>query len=254
MNMADRAEQPSRHWRTRLYNSYASTHAGRRPGGEERVSMFSFYDANIAGFLPADRNARILDVACGQGAFISYLLARGYKRVCGIDISKEQVEHAVSLGLEVVSQADAGSYLSGTREQFDVITAFDFIEHLTRDELFAFLDLSCCALRPGGTLIVQTINGSSPFSGRFLYGDLTHERAYTARSIRQAFASAGLGDVRVQAVKIPVYGIKSAVRRMAWYGLNFAAATYVTLESGSRSGDVFTQDLIASGARMRARG
>ena len=65
---------------------------------------------------------------------------------------------------------------------FDLITAFDVVEHLTRDELLEFLCLVHGRLKPRRSLILQLPNGDFPFVGSIFYGDATHETCLTAVS------------------------------------------------------------------------
>jgi predicted TPR repeat methyltransferase len=129
--------------------------------------------------------------------------------VYGIDLSGEQVELAHRRGLDTVERAEAMEYLRDKPGQFAAITAFDLFEHLTRPELFDLLDAIHRALRPGGRLIVQTVNGGSPFHGLIRYGDLTHETAYTPSSLAQAFRVTGFRSMSFHEIVIPVYGLKA---------------------------------------------
>ena len=75
------------------------------------------------------------------------------------------------------------------------MTATDLLEHLTKPEVLATFDAVAAALRPGGRFVARVPNAVSPFGGHTRYGDFTHETWYTARSVRQLAAAAGLAPV-----------------------------------------------------------
>ncbi len=235
-------------WRERLYATYSSTHSGLLENSAPDAAMkrTAYFDANVARHLPPDREAPVLDIGCGAGSFVAYLRERGHSQVYGIDLSGEQVELAHSRGLDMVECAEALPYLSNKPGQFTAITAFDLFEHLTRPELFDLLDSIHRALRPGGQLIVQTVNGGSPFHGRIRYGDLTHETAYTPSSLAQAFRVAGFGVMSFHEIVIPVYGLKSSVRHRLWPLVRVIPLAYLAVESGGVAGLILTQNLIAT--------
>ena len=237
-------------WRERLYRSYVSKHLGAQidpsPAGMARDALY--YQVNLAPYLPANsegNSGAVLDIGCGHGTLMAYLVNRGHSNVRGIDLSAEQVEAAHRLGLWQVEQSEATQYLRRYREEFGLITAFDVLEHLSREELFRLLDAVHASLRPDGRFLIQTVNGASPISNRIRYGDLTHETAYTANSIRQALLTVGFRTVRVYEVVIPVHGWKSLIRRVSWQFLRLVILAHLAIEVGAVRGQVVTQNLIA---------
>jgi len=242
---------PATGWRERLYAAYSSTHSGlgENTAPDAAMKRAAYFDANVARHLPLDQDAPVLDLGCGAGPFVGYLRDRGRTQVYGIDLSGEQVELAHSRGLDLVERAEALEYLRDKPEQFAAITAFDLFEHLTRPELFDLLDGIHRALRPGGRLIVQTVNGGSPFHGRIRYGDLTHETAYTPSSLAQAFRVTGFGSMSFHEIVIPVYGLKSLVRRRLWPLVRTIHLATLSVESGGVGGAILTQNVIATAER-----
>ena len=62
----------------------------------------------IQRHFPADRDAQILELGCGHGAFIHLIRQAGYNNVVGVDISPEQVAKAERLGIVGVKQCESG--------------------------------------------------------------------------------------------------------------------------------------------------
>lgn len=149
-------------------------------------------DRTFGPWLPADRDAAILDVGCGEGALLTFLAARGYRNLAGFDLSPENVALCHDARLDFVAHHDArdvASFAPGS--SWDLIFAVDLVEHLRKDDAVPFLAALRRRLAPGGTLIVRTPNMGSLLGGLERYGDLTHEWGLTERSARDLAAAAG---------------------------------------------------------------
>lgn len=113
------------------------------------------------------QSGAILDVGSFDGQFLSSL-GPAFKK-SGIEINEEASLRARSKGIEIV-----GSDFSALEElpaAFDVVTAFDVIEHVPDPMRFLFSLVSVTA--PGGAIIVSTGNTDSlPWrlmGSRYLY-------------------------------------------------------------------------------------
>jgi cyclopropane fatty-acyl-phospholipid synthase-like methyltransferase len=196
-------------------------------------------------FLPASRDARILEVGCGAGSFLFFLKSEGYRLIHGIDIGQEQVAVAQQLGIQEVEVAEANTYLVVHPETYDLIVALDLLEHFTKDEVFVFLDNVHRALRPGGRILLRTPNAESPYHSRFRYWDFTHEVAFTPASIRQVLRSAGFTPVAVTPLEPYVHGVASAARWILWKMFKQVIRLYLLAEQGVPGSGVFTSNLCA---------
>jgi SAM-dependent methyltransferase len=152
---------------------------------------------------------------------------------------------AAGLGVSNVEQADMVDYLSLHNKDVDLIIAVDVLEHVTKTDLLNLLDRIAQTLKSHGRLIIQTANGEGPFAGRYRYGDLTHELAFTSRSIAQALRLVGFSRIRVFPVEPAVHGFKSAVRLVLWRGIQLCLRGYLAVETGITRGHIVSQNLIA---------
>lgn len=113
-------------------------------------------DWHYRRLLPERRDAAILECACGRGGMLSYLGKLGHTKIEGIDASTEQVE----IARQVCPRVEQGNALELLAKRqpgtCDLILALDFIEHLTKGEVLAFLELSDAALTARGRVILQT--------------------------------------------------------------------------------------------------
>lgn len=112
--------------------------------------------------LALERGARVLDVACGHGRHSLELARRGF-RVTGLDLSEPSIElaraAAAEEGLDVeFLHADMREipFESGFDAAINLFTAFGYLE--TEEEDQRALDAIVRALRPGGALLLETIN------------------------------------------------------------------------------------------------
>ena len=101
---------------------------------------------------------QVLDLGCGFG-YGSYLLSASAKTVTGIDANPLAIAQAKlryrHIGLEFVT-SDALDFLRRTHRRFDLITAFEILEHLKRQR--EFVNLVADRIRVGGVFVVSTPN------------------------------------------------------------------------------------------------
>ena len=182
-------------YRQRIYDSYVSKHFqfGNDLSGEGYENESREFEKNYLRFLPPQKNANILDIACGPGYFPWFLKKHGYTNYTGIDLSVEQVQLARNKlpGYEFVV-ADAFKYLSESQSRYDLVFASHVLEHLYKDEVLGMLDLVYNALNPGGIFIAAVPNCGSPlFGNHSRYVDFTHETGFTPESAKQILRVAG---------------------------------------------------------------
>ncbi|MCB1303574.1 MAG: class I SAM-dependent methyltransferase [Leptospiraceae bacterium] len=94
-----------------------------------------------------------LDIGCSFGGFVDAASRFGYRAV-GLDLSSFAVEEGRRLGRDL-RQGELSLNKFG-RNQFDVITMIEVMEHLP-DPLTA-IQCICRWLKPGGLLVIQTAN------------------------------------------------------------------------------------------------
>lgn len=113
---------------------------------KESAAMFArhFCAYRLAENYVADKE--LLDIGCGEG-YGSYFLSALAKRVVGIDYNQEIIEHAnnkyrrANLSFRALDVKELGSL----EDRFDIICAFQVIEHLDDTRLFlgGVKDLLC---------------------------------------------------------------------------------------------------------------
>ncbi len=94
----------------------------------------------------------LVDLACGAGLFAEHAASRGYLHV-GVDLSTTALPQARDHGVLVV-RADVLA-LPIRDAVADVVTAGEILEHVY--DLPGTISEACRVLRPGGTLVIDTI-------------------------------------------------------------------------------------------------
>ncbi|MFA5967470.1 MAG: class I SAM-dependent methyltransferase [Patescibacteria group bacterium] len=234
-------------YRDRFYSKYISTHTSYFHGEislDKIKKQFPAWQRYFGRFLPKDKNAKIIDLGCGSGGLVYWLQHSGYQNSSGIDTSTEQIGTAQKLGISQIHQADFKEFLKNKPMAYDVMVMRGVIEHFTKEEVLDILDLIYRSLKDGGILIAQTLNAESPFSGRGLYGDFTHETSFTEGSIYQALLVSNFKNIQVFPTRPVVHGLKSFLRAVLWRAIEATLRLYVLIETGSSTG-IFTRSLIA---------
>lgn len=234
-------------YRKKLYSNYISTHTSHLYGevSLNRIrKQFPIWRKYFAKFLPQDKEAKILDLGCGQGGFVYWLQTLGYKNTWGIDISDQQIEVAKSLGIENIKQADLKKFLPGKRETYNLIFARDVLEHFRKEEILGILNLVYNSLSGGGKFVMQSPNAEGLFWGRYRYADFTHEVAFTRTSLSQILRAAGFKEIEFYPTGPVPHGLKSLIRYLLWKIIEAKIKLYLLIETGNGKG-IFTQNLIA---------
>jgi 2-polyprenyl-3-methyl-5-hydroxy-6-metoxy-1,4-benzoquinol methylase len=187
----------------RLYQAY-NTYSRRATvlDAGARRTMFGSFRRVFKGWLPADRSAPILDIACGEGSLLCYLRELGYTNLAGCDLSPENVGICHRLGLDFVRQFDAMriAEMPGIG-RYGTVFLMDVLEHLPKQRAAAFLEQVRSLLLPAGRLILQTPNMGNLLACHHLHYCLSHEWGLTEKTAVDLLMLAGFaaGKVEVRA-------------------------------------------------------
>ena len=161
-------------------------------------------------------NARVLDIGCGGGLFLSLLKQEG-AQVTGIELSDSRAQYAAKrYGLEIYKRPiESEFWQNGYQGHFDAATLWDVIEHVN----YPFQTLQCAAnaLKAGGLLLIDTPCRDSFYhqageltyrlsGGRFptflntmysshLFG---HKQIFSTTEMKELFRSCGLEVVELR--------------------------------------------------------
>jgi 2-polyprenyl-3-methyl-5-hydroxy-6-metoxy-1,4-benzoquinol methylase len=104
------------------------------------------YELTSAGYgewyydcLPTDKKARILDIGCGDGKFLSFVQQQGYQSIVGVELSSQQANEArkhAKCPIHVVN--DTSAFLHKHLDTYKMITMNDILEHIPKEETVSF--------------------------------------------------------------------------------------------------------------------
>lgn len=101
----------------------------------------------------------ILDVGCGGGLLAEPLCRMGAD-VTGIDGGGETLEiarrHGLEAGLDISYRLVAAEDLAAEGKRFDIVVASEVVEHVA--DVQAFLDALSACTKPGGLVVLTTLN------------------------------------------------------------------------------------------------
>ena len=196
-------------------------------GGFEREdSLYYALELHASGITTV-AGLRIAELGYGNGTFAGWVRKAGGHWV-GSEAIPELQQRAVQAGFDVIAADSSFSSACGSA-RFDLIVAFDVIEHLELDAIRSFLADAKEALRPGGLLLVRLPSGDSPFSGLIYHADLTHRTLLGSGAVRQLAMEVGLDVCHVRSPVLPVWGLGPvrAVRRLTVRLMQTVAFSFV---------------------------
>lgn len=162
------------------------------------------------------RNAKVLDIGCGGGLFLSLLKAEGAD-VMGIELSDARAYYAAARhDLEIHKRPiESDFWQREYKDQFDAVTLWDVIEHVNYP--YQTLRSAVNVLETGGVLLIDTPCRDSFYhqageityrlsGGRFptflnaMYSshEFGHKQIFSTAEMKELFMSCGLEVVQLQ--------------------------------------------------------
>lgn len=162
------------------------------------------------------KNAKVLDIGCGGGLFLSLLQQQG-AQVAGIELSDSRAHYAVTKhGLDIYKHPiESEFWQKEYANTFDAVTLWDVIEHVNYP--YQTLRSAMNVLKPGGLLLIDTPCRDSFYhqvgeltyrlsGGRYptflnamysshLFG---HKQIFSRKEMKDLFTSVGLKVVELQ--------------------------------------------------------
>jgi O-antigen chain-terminating methyltransferase len=171
---------------------YVAFEARFRGRPEDVRAKLEGYVDFFAGLSP------VADLGCGRGEFLELLRDAGVT-ASGVDGNAGFVQDCRARGLDVI-HADLLAFLRARSEaSLGGVFAAQVAEHLRPAVLQEMLRQAWRALRPGGLLLLETVNPRSVVGLLEVYNrDLTHERPLHPETLSFLAAAAGFSDVRVE--------------------------------------------------------
>ncbi len=167
-----------------------------------RRRIFGRLIDDLVGLPPG---ARLLELGPGHGVNVGELGSRGHLTVLDTDVSSLEASRAAGAPGAVSADASRLPFRSG---HFDLVCAFDVIEHLDDDD--AALRECRRVLRPGGALFISVPALPLLWGRQDVLAE--HRRRYTRRLLRERVEAAGLSIERLTFFNTLLFPPIAAVR------------------------------------------
>jgi O-antigen chain-terminating methyltransferase len=139
----------------------------------------------------------VLDLGCGRGEFLALLAEKGVEGF-GIDGNGQMAAACRDKGLRCV-HGDLLEKLAGVDDgSLSGVFSSQVVEHLTPAYLSRLLALCRDKLRPGGRIVLETVNPTSVFALVQVYFlDLSHHKPVHPQALSYLVESAGFEDIEI---------------------------------------------------------
>lgn len=150
-----------------------------------------------------DKETKVLDIGFGNGNFLAYAKKQAWD-VCGIEANQFLVETARENGFSAKHASDLSTFPDNS---FDLIVAFDVLEHIPQIALPNFLNSVKRTLKDGGFFIARFPNGDSPFGLYYQNGDITHVTSIGSGKVQYFADQTNMELLFVGGEALPIFGI-----------------------------------------------
>jgi len=185
------------------------------------MSATDHYSLNYRILLPENRNARILDLGCGEGDFIRFAHGLGFRKLTGVDRDQDVIRALGDLeGVTPIHADVTPEFLTRLGGGCDLIVAKQMIYYFDRKEAPGLVQKIAHSLADNGRLIVEIFNGAL-LSSRFTeLKDPAILTAYTEQGLKRLLDRNGLVVERLVGAKAGERRLRSRayqLARRAWF-------------------------------------
>ncbi len=231
-----------------IYRSYQSIHYTNiyEPKTILNIeSHFPSWDYYFQNILPTEKDAKIVDLGCGDGNFVYYLSKRGFENVIGVDVSTELIEHGRSMGIDNLFEEDLNSFLMKRKASVDVFVIRDVLEHFEPSQVMLILTEVYNCLLPGGYIIIQVPNGEGLYFPSVYFGDFTHSCAFSKSSLMQIGRACNFSKIECYQMEPPPINFFGWVRNVFWKYRILKHRFWKFVATGYSKG-IFTENIICT--------
>jgi hypothetical protein len=175
---------------------------------EDRFGQFTrhesaYFTAELREISNRELNSpRVLEIGFGNGAFAGWCRRQRWDWV-GTEIDPVLVNRAREAGYQA-EHAREGFGNLGTGASFDLIVAWDVLEHMAPGETIRFMTDAHSQLTASGALVFRVPSGDSPFSRAIQHTDPTHAQILTSHAARLLALESGFRRCTTRNARLPI--------------------------------------------------
>lgn len=140
-----------------------------------------YYDIELKKIISDldNKNLKVLEIGFGNGGFLTYAREKNWD-IYGVEINDDLIAIAKEKGFQTY---DSLNFFND--HTFDLIVAFDVLEHISSSDIIEFVNTIKNKLKKGGYFLARFPNGDSPIGMKNQNGDITHVNAIGTEKIIQ---------------------------------------------------------------------
>ena len=135
------------------------------------------------------KNAKILDVGCGDGSLCEYLSVSGYENITGIDVSEVIINKCKDKKDSKVKyvRKDIVNEHFDSKEKYDIIICWFLLHHIKKEDVEKFTIKLFNLCNPNGILILSSLYHDGMESRDSYFSDLHQVIYYTDKEVNDSF-------------------------------------------------------------------
>lgn len=150
-----------------------------------------------------NKGAKVLEIGFGNGDFLKYATEKNWD-VCGTEVNNLLVKTASKNGYTVFHTDNLSKFSDNI---FDLVVAFDVLEHIPQDALLEIISEVNRILKPNAFFMSRFPNGDSPFGLMIQNGDITHITTIGSQKARYFASTANMEIIFIGAEALPIFGV-----------------------------------------------